>query len=387
MDAPGDLDLDVVGMLEPLRIPGVILVDDHFPLADRNGTFCNRACIHIRLQGPADNILPFSPAVQRDADALRPDDHQDVIAGFDIVLFESDLQPAVFRIDYGIARGRIDRFHPAVHEIDIPDECRDKLVCGTLVDFDRGSDLLDQTVLHDDEPIGDRHGFELVMGHEDGRDLEALLEFPDLLAHDQPQVCIEVGERLVEQQDLRLEAERPGEGDTLLLTAGELVDHPVSKRLKLDHFQEVIDPLGNFVLRPLIDLQSVADVFRHRHMGKEGIILEADPRVPQIGRKIVDPLAVEDDIARTDIGEAADQPQERRLPAAAGANERYQFALFDLQRYAFEDLVRSIKFVDVSQNQHRFFVFFPIHVSSDPFRRHTAADFFVLPPNRVLLVM
>ena len=196
---------------------------------------------------------------------------------------------------------------PAVHEIDIPDESRDEFVCRPLVDLDRASDLLDQAVLHDDQAVGDRHRLELVVRHEDGRDVQPLLELPDLLAHDEPQVRVEVGEGLVEEQDLRFEAERPGKGDALLLAAGELVDHPVPEGLQFDHLEQFVDPRRDLLLRPLVDLQAVPDVFRHGHVGEQGVVLEADPRVPEVGGKVVDPLAVEDDVARTDIGEAADQ--------------------------------------------------------------------------------
>jgi hypothetical protein len=37
-----------------------------------------------------------------------------------------------------------------------------------------------------------------------------------------PQLGVEVGQRLVEQQDLRLQHQRAGDGDALLLAAGEL---------------------------------------------------------------------------------------------------------------------------------------------------------------------
>ena len=55
--------------------------------------------------------------------------------------------------------------------------------------------------------------------------LEALLQVADLLAQALAQVLVEAGEGLVEEQDLRLEHERAGERDALLLAAGELVRH------------------------------------------------------------------------------------------------------------------------------------------------------------------
>ena len=190
----------------------------------------------------------------------------------------------------------VDRCHFSVHEIDIPHEGRDELIRRFFVDLDGGPDLLDQAVLHHDETVGDRHGLELVVRHEDRRDVKPLLELPDLLAHHEPEVRIEVGEGLVEQQDLRFETERPGKGDALLLAAGELVDHPIAERPQFDHIEEFLDPGGDLLLRPLVDLQAVTDVFRHGHMGEKGVVLETDPSVPEVRRQVVDPLAVEDDV-------------------------------------------------------------------------------------------
>ena len=76
-------------------------------------------------------------------------------------------------------------------KFDLSDESRDELVRLPLVDLDRASDLFDQAVPHDDQAVGNGHGLEHVMRYKDGCDVELLLEFPDLLAHDWPQVCIE----------------------------------------------------------------------------------------------------------------------------------------------------------------------------------------------------
>ena len=271
--------------------------------------------------------MPSLPTVDREGYTLRTNHHKDIVAGADILLFECDFELPVRGGDGRVARRRIDRLDPPVHEIDIPDEGGNEFVCRLLIDLDGASDLLDQAVLHDNKAVGDRHRLELVVRHKDRRDLKPLLELTDLLTHDEPEVRIEIGEGLVEEQNLRFEAESPGKGDTLLLAAGEFVDHPVTEGSQFDHVEEFLDPRGDLVLGPLVDLQTVTDVFRHGHVGEEGVVLETDPGVPEIRGKVVDPLAVEDDVPRTDVGESADQTQECRFAASAGAHERDQFAL------------------------------------------------------------
>ena len=70
-------------------------------------------------------------------------------------------------------------------------------------------------------------------------------------------------------------------------------------------------------------------------MGKKGVVLKADPRIPEVWGKVVDPLTIEDDVPRADIGEAADQSQKSRLATAARSDKRNQLSPSDLQRYAF----------------------------------------------------
>ena len=48
-------------------------------------------------------------------------------------------------------------------------------------------------------------------------------------AHLEAELGVEVGERLIEEQALRADGQRPGQGDALLLAAGELIGPPVGE--------------------------------------------------------------------------------------------------------------------------------------------------------------
>ena len=60
------------------------------------------------------------------------------------------------------------------------------------------------------------------MGHVDERDAELALELPQLELEVLAELGVEGAERLVEQQDLRVEHQGPGQGDALLLATGQL---------------------------------------------------------------------------------------------------------------------------------------------------------------------
>ena len=86
----------------------------------------------------------------------------------------------------------------------------------------RRPDLLDAAGAHADDAIGHRRCLDLVVGYQHGRHAEMPLQRLDLGAHGKPERRVEVGKRLVEQQQLRLLHQCTRECDALLLAAGEL---------------------------------------------------------------------------------------------------------------------------------------------------------------------
>ena len=91
-----------------------------------------------------------------------------------------------------------------------------------LVQARRVAELLVPAVVHDRDAIGHRHRFFLVVGHEDERDPDLLLDPLQLDLHLLAQLQVEGAERLVEQQDGRPVDQRPRQRDALRLAAGDL---------------------------------------------------------------------------------------------------------------------------------------------------------------------
>ena len=65
--------------------------------------------------------------------------------------------------------------------------------------------------------------------------LHALVQALDLGAHVDAQLGVEVGQRLVEQEDLRVAHQRAAHGDALALAAGELARLAVEQMADLQH--------------------------------------------------------------------------------------------------------------------------------------------------------
>ena len=99
-----------------------------------------------------------------------------------------------------------------------PDERHHELVRGPLVEVARRADLLDPPGVHHDDLVGDVHRLLLVMGDEDGRDVTSSCRRrsrAQLFAY----ARVERAERLVEQEDLRLDRERACERHALALAS------------------------------------------------------------------------------------------------------------------------------------------------------------------------
>ena len=96
------------------------------------------------------------------------------------------------------------------------------------------------------------------------------------------QLGVEIGQRLVEQQHLRLEHQRARDRDALLLAAGQRGRRPLGERLHLDELQRrrrrVSRISGGW---PAADAQRIGDVVEHRHVRPDGVGLEhhAEPAV------------------------------------------------------------------------------------------------------------
>ena len=69
--------------------------------------------------------------------------------------------------------------------------------------------------------VGNGERLLLIVRHIGDSQVEALLQLANVLAHAPPQLGVEIGQRLVEQEHLRLQYERACHRDALLLASGE----------------------------------------------------------------------------------------------------------------------------------------------------------------------
>ena len=188
-------------------------------------------------------------------------------------------------------------------------------------DLLRGGDLLDDAVLHDHDAIAEGHSLGLVVGNVDEGALDLVTQLNELGAHLVTQLGVQVGQRLVHQEDLRITHDGAADGDTLTLAARKRLGLTVKVLGNTQDLGSGANLAVDLVLGDLLELKRKRHVLVHRHIGVQSITLEHHGDVAVLGRHVVDALAIDEHIAGGDVLQAGDHAHRRGLTAARRANE------------------------------------------------------------------
>ncbi len=227
----------------------------------------------------------------------------------------------------------VDRRHGRLDQVVDADEVGNEARARMLVQRLRRPDFEHPALVEHGHAVGQRQGLLLVVRDVDRRDAELLLQLADLRAHLDADLGVEIGQRLVEQQDLRVQHQRAGERHTLLLAARQLPRITLVQPAELDLLEHRMHALLDLGRGHLAQLQAVADVFADRHVRPQCVVLEHHADATLVRRHLVDAPIVEADLAFVRRVEAGDQAQQRGLAAARRAEEGEQFPFLDRQRH------------------------------------------------------
>ena len=206
-----------------------------------------------------------------------------------------------------------------------------------MIDVLRLAAVVDGAGAQNSDAVGDGHGLLLIVGDVDGRDADLLLDLLDDGAHLHAELRVQIGQRLVHQQDVRLDDQRTRQRDALLLAAGEAIRHTVGIFIHMDKLQEFIRCSLHLFLGHLLILQAELDIFPDGHIRENRVILKNHTDPALAGIHVVDALIVEIEVAALDRVKASDHSQQRCLAAARRAEQREQLAFFDRQGQTGDD--------------------------------------------------
>ena len=221
-----------------------------------------------------------------------------------------------------------------------PDEAVHERGGRIVIDLAGRADLLDAALVHHHHPVCDFERLFLIVGDEDRGHVDFGMQraqpLPQFLAH----LGVERTERLVQKQDARLDRQRPRQRNALALTARQLARVAVGEPVELHQIQQFLDARADTRLvlahRARLHAQAESDVFKHRHMAEQRIVLEHESDMALAGSAGERILAVERNLAGVGPIQPGDDAQQRGLARTRRPEQRQQFAIGDLQIDAVE---------------------------------------------------
>ena len=132
----------------------------------------------------------------------------------------------------------------------------------------RGVDLLQEAVAHDGDAVAHGHRLDLIVGHVDDGGAEALVQPRDFRACVHSQLGVEVGERLVQEEDGGLAYHGPAERHALPLAARELAGLALEQSLDVEQRRGFFDAGVELRARRFAQGQPKGEVFAHRHYAR-----------------------------------------------------------------------------------------------------------------------
>ena len=211
------------------------------------------------------------------------------------------------------------------------DEAGDEEIARGIVQHLRGIELLDDAVLHDDDAVAHGHSLGLVVSDVDEGGVKAAVQAGDLAAHGGTELCVQVGQRLVKEEDRRITDHGAAQSDTLTLTAGQSLGLTLKQMLQVKDLGGFVDALVNLVLGDIAQGQTESDVLVNGHMGVQCVVLENHGDVTVFRGDLVDQSVADVQLAAGDGLQTRDHTQGGGLAAAGGADQNDEFLVLDLK--------------------------------------------------------
>ena len=184
--------------------------------------------------------------------------------------------------------------------------------------------------------IGDLEpGLRVVADHHRGRPVPPL-DLPYQLVQQLRPDRVQAGVRLVEEQDLRLEHQRPGEAGPFAHPGRELVRHLLLGPGEADLGQPVHHDLPDLALGlPGVLAKREGDVVVEAHGAEQRAFLEQHPHLPSQLQQLVvlerrNVPAVHDDVPGVGPEQTDEVPEQDRLAGARGTDDDADLALRDV---------------------------------------------------------
>ena len=178
----------------------------------------------------------------------------------------------------------------------------------------------------------------------------------DLATHGDAHLSIEIRERLIEEECLRLADDCSSQCDALALTTREIPRLAFQIFVESQRRRSSLHSLVDLGARHVLELEREAEVLAYRHVRIECVVLEDHRDVARLGRNIVDDAIADLDGAGADRLEAGDHAQRSAFPASRWSDQHHKFSVFHIEIDAIDRYLLctfSIDFADALEFHSR----------------------------------
>ena len=211
------------------------------------------------------------------------------------------------------------------------DEAGDEDVGRAIVQLGRSADLLQDAELDDGDAVAHRQSLGLIVGHVQGGDAELTLQGSDLRTGLHTELGIQVGQRLIHEEDLRLTNDCTAHGHALTLTTGQSLRLTIEVLGQVEDLSGLLDALADLFLRGAGDLQGEAHVVGDGHVRVQSVVLEDHCDVAVLRLHRGDIIATDEDATLVDLFQAGQHAQSRGLTAARRADQHQELAVLNVK--------------------------------------------------------
>ena len=177
------------------------------------------------------------------------------------------------------------------------DEARDEEVRRALVEILRRIQLLEQAFVHHGDTVSHRHRLDLVVRDVDRGPTDPLVELLQLRARLDAELRVEVGERLVHQEDRRLPRDRASDGHALPLATGELFRLALQQLREAEQLADLVHATLDLGLGHPAELETERHVVVDAHVRIERVVLKDHRDVAVLRRDVVHQTLADEDVA------------------------------------------------------------------------------------------
>ena len=152
----------------------------------------------------------------------------------------------------------------------------------------------------------------------------------DLRTGRHAELGVQVGQRLVHEEDLRLTHDRAAHRDTLALTTGEGLRLAVQVLGEVEDLRGLLDLLPDLRLVDAGDLEREAHVVGDGHVRVQRVVLEHHGDVPVLRRQVRDVAVADADGAAVDVLQPREHAERGGLAAAGRTDQDEELAVLDV---------------------------------------------------------